>query len=171
MRFAFGGSRFVVLIGPYAIKFARLRLIRAAYRLLFHLLHRQAFAKLRSFGTTVTHGGVRYLLSGVIANRHEFRLWRQSPQTYLVPTLFSFFGLVNIQVRGERISEAELSADHPFPILLQSMTEAGRGDMMRPVNFCRLNGHVMLVDYGSDECYRMFSRSRRLSLSWLFARP
>ena len=51
------------------------------------------------FHTTVSS----FLLSGIMANLQEWKFYRENKNPFCIPTLFSFFGLFNIQKKGEKI--------------------------------------------------------------------
>lgn len=96
------------------------------------------------------------LLTGIRANRNEYRLWQEFPRRFLIPTLYSFGWLINIQERGESINQEELDASHPFQGLLEDMPSNLIADMTRATNFCRYQGRICLADYGSDEVLAFF---------------
>lgn len=160
MRFSWGATRFVILVGSIAIKLPRLRLIWALMRLMQYGSKGKVRSRLRTYGRNTVHGGVRYILSGWVANWQEYRLWASTRNPLLVPTVFSFFGLINVQKRGEPVSDGKLRTNHPFPQLLRQMSPEGVADMVRPANFCLYESRVRLLDYGSDEVFGLMYRTQ-----------
>ncbi|MDO8728732.1 MAG: hypothetical protein Q7K26_02435 [bacterium] len=156
IQFSWGATRFVILIGTIAIKIARLRPFRGLQRLLEHWINGEVKERLLTFAENPFLAGIRYIFSGIIANRNERRLWQEFPRRFLIPTLYSFGPLINIQKRGEKISQEELDASHPFQGFLEGMPPKLIADMTRATNFCRYKGRICLVDYGNDEALAFF---------------
>lgn len=44
-----------------------------------------------------------FLLAGIMANLQEWRFYRKTKNIFVMPTYFSFLGIINIQKRGSRI--------------------------------------------------------------------
>ncbi len=158
IQFAWGATRFVILVGTVAIKIARPRPFRALRRLIKYQMSGEVRARLLTFAEDPFLAGFSYIFSGILANRNEYRLWRESPRQFLVPTLYSFGWLVNVQSRGESISREELEADHPFRTLLVGKPLKFTGDMMKAAYFCRYEGRECLLDYASYVMLAFFSR-------------
>jgi len=93
------------------------------------------------------------MLWGVIMNRNEMYLWRHVRKPWMMPTLYSFFGIINIQPRGEPITKEELDAEHPFLPMIEAVGTRCGTDVINPENFCRYDGLIKSVDYGSDEMF------------------
>lgn len=148
MRVSWGFTRFVVLVGDYAVKIARPRPWQVLRRLIRHAIQGNVRARLTERYGSPFVGGLRYLFLGVLANTIENTLWREVGESWMVPTLWSC-GIVNIQKRGRPISLHELDTEHPFRSELVLMPEEMREDLSSVKNFCRLDGRVLLCDYGS----------------------
>lgn len=156
LQFSWGATRFVVLVGPLAIKFARFRVLWMAKRLFHHMKTGEVKVKFRHQVENPVLA-TSNIFAGVIANRIECELWRMSPRSSMVPTLFSFGGLVNVQWCGQTITEDELAASHPFREHLADMTPRLKHDMRKVTNFCHYEGRVCLADYGDEELLVFFS--------------
>lgn len=153
MKFAKGSSRFVILIGGIAIKFPIIRFLWAARRLIENIFLRQVEEKLKRFDqTSLVLGGMKYLFHGVRANCAEVRIWNSTELKGIAPTYLSFFGLVNIQRRGQAVSKQELAEEHPFPHLRR--IKVLQFDLEKEANFCRIDGCVVMVDCGKPELER-----------------
>ncbi len=146
---AWGTTRFVVLLGPYAFKFARFRFVHACIRLINRAFSGTVTKRLHDYDRKSSLcGGFKYLMYGVYSNLNEFTIYKESHHPRLVPTLFTFFGVVNIQVRGERAREKDLLVDNPFMCLKEDPL-IGK-DVILSANFSILQGKVCLHDYGNE---------------------
>ena len=155
---SWGMTRFVILVGPVAIKIARFRIMWIPKR----FLH---FVKSREVGTKIAYQArnprlaFNNIFAGLIANRNEYLLWQKSHRHFLVPTLYSLLGgVINIQRRGERVSAEELIAAHPFRELLAGMPSPIAYDMTKAVNFGKHEGRICLVDYGGETTGELFTK-------------
>src|SRR3989344_3210630 len=158
IQFAWGATRFVILVGAVAIKVARPRPFRALRRLIKYQISGEVRARLLTFAEDPFLAGFSSIFSGILANRNEYRLWQETPRHFLVPTLYSFCWLINVQRRGESVSQEELRVGHPFRVLLEGRSPGFVGDMTKTANFCRYEGRVCLLDYGSYDVLTFFSR-------------
>lgn len=155
MQIAFGATRVVLLTKTKAFKFARIRPIWSAMRLIASLMEGKVSERLDRYHRNPFSAGIRYVLIGVVVNRQEAMMWRKTKDPRFVPTLHSLFGgLVNIQERGDAVFEI-LAASHPFTRLIDCPGRAS-DDLMRPVNFCLINDRVLLLDYGGDDFVAAF---------------
>ncbi|MDO8482951.1 MAG: hypothetical protein Q7S86_04000 [bacterium] len=142
--YAYGATRLVLLVGGLAIKFARLPWFRLICRGFFWLSKGKALQRPRELYGSLHIGILKYVLSGIMANVDEYYFSREFPDLPLAPTLFTFFGLVNIQRRGEAIDASELK-ECPF----QDLATQLEFDLNRPEQFCRIKGKIVLADYGN----------------------
>ncbi len=159
LRLSWGTTRFVVLVGRVAIKVARPRPLWVLRRLLVYWVTGVANPRLLAYADDPLKSGFRHLFAGVVANWREYQLWRESPRSFLVPTVCSFWGIVNVQKRGEKIRKDDLAELHPFRALLLNLPADAIGDMTKAENFCHYEGRVCLVDYGDTETFTFFSCS------------
>ncbi|MBX4206530.1 hypothetical protein KW784_01965 [Candidatus Parcubacteria bacterium] len=165
LRFSFGATRFVVLIGPFAVKIARIRIVWALVRIYVHLRNREIGKKaVREVSNPRTALGK---ICGIPSNHRESILWETTMSPRLVPTLWSC-GLINIQSRGERVSQEELDREHPFPGLIAGLPEEEVADLLIAHNFCRFRGEVRLHDYGQEKDFILLMRAiaRRKSVAF-----
>lgn len=150
MRIAWGGSRFVVLTKDYAFKFARFRPYWALKRLVETICAREVGSKLKRYHRShPLIAGLKYLIAGAWANMIEVQVFEKTQHPGLAPTLLTFFGIMNVQRRGKPVTEVELLREHPFAHLVH--IEVLTVDLSKPANFCRINGKVVLCDYGQIE--------------------
>lgn len=143
-----GKTRVVVLCGPFALKFARIRLQYPLERLISHIRSKRVGR--RAAAWKALPGGrrtvaVNAFLPGVVANRNEYRNRTKAAKYDLAPTYGTLFYLVNVQARGEPATEQE-ARTHQIAI-------AARGVIpdVSAKQFCTFDGHVRLVDYANVE--------------------
>lgn len=160
LRFSWGTTRLVVLVGPVVIKVARIRLFRMIRRLVEHWVNCKVRVRLHAFAENPFIAGLKYICAGTIANWSEYRLWQDSPQSFFVPTIWSFGGIVNLQKRGASVSQAELNTSHPFKERLATMPEDLLRDLTKAANFCRYEERICLFDYGGKETFAYFYRPK-----------
>lgn len=146
MQFTCGGTRWVILTDKYAFKIARFRPFGQFVRFLDAMRKRELAKSLSKHDANVIWAALKYLLAGMVANRNEHRLYRSHPCDLLAPTLTTIFWLVNIQVRGQPVTETDISQTYLFAVL-QDTPSAG---VLQDTQFCRINGHVCLADYGGE---------------------
>ncbi len=157
MRITHGCTRCVILIGDIAIKIALFRPI-ACLRSLLRPCDRTVGERLRQYHSNPAIAASKRIFHGIFANLNEYSLYRQYPNLDLVPTLFSFFGLINIQVRGESIMEAEIK-QCPFRDIAAQYPYS---DLNKSKNFCRINGKIYLADYGGIEILVTFNQRSKI---------
>jgi len=113
-----------------------------------------------------------FLWGGVMANWNEFIFFVKTRNKFLLPTYFSFFGLVNIQKKGEVLDWEE----GDFFVFLQKNSK--KRDQLfvdahsfdNPKNFCIDDGRLKMIDYGSRHC-RSFVLENWENIQKNFPRP
>jgi hypothetical protein len=140
-----------------------LRFIRPIRQLLLHSLNGEVAQKLKKFDKNPVKGGLKYLLAGVRANRAEWNTYKKYGSDILAPTLWSFYGFINIQARGGLVTENEIS-EHVLVELMQKFPIED-DDTINPIQFCKINGSVVLVDYGREELHPALSYYKELRSS------
>lgn len=150
MQLRLGTTRAVLLVGPYAIKFIRIRPLFPFIRLLVWAKEGRLMRtfRLRSseYGDPVRGYLATGPLLGLIANLNEYRLYRRFPSGPFAQTFFSFLGIINVQRRGSAVTDEELPR-MLFGYRLEDMPDLD----LRHVNFCRIDGSVVLADYGNEK--------------------
>ena len=88
-----------------------------------------------------------FLIGGVSANRLEAKYYKETKFKILIPTIFSLWGLVNIQYRGKPVDDKTIT--HKVYNASKG-SSAGDGHCFNDLdNYALWNGGVRLVDYGS----------------------
>lgn len=146
-----GATRVVILIGPYAIKIAKFFRVRYTAGRIFAILRaRRAREKIAEWRREQGGGALsmvcRTAIGGIDHNRREYQRSAAYPDLRLMPTLWTFFYLVNVQQRGEPVP-ADTLPEHPLLHHVPLGTTAA-DDILRPQQFCKFNDQTYLVDYG-----------------------
>jgi hypothetical protein len=92
------------------------------------------------------------LMEGVMANIQEWRFYRKTKHAFVMPTYFSFFGLFNIQKRGQEINFWKgVDVWHYIHQHVQNHAQpfCDGHTLAEIYNFCLDDGHLKIVDYGS----------------------
>ncbi|MEK7072613.1 MAG: hypothetical protein AAB969_03515, partial [Patescibacteria group bacterium] len=146
MEIKSGNYRIVIIIGHLAIKFPVIHL-RSGIKSLIHEIKRGRF--LKYYKNDILYWGCSksYLFDGIICNWQEYRFYRQTKLAILMPTYFSFFGLFNIQKRGQilDIYDGDLFSQ------LYNLTNGEIFDdghaFGNHKNFCIESGKLVMIDY------------------------
>ncbi len=145
-----GTYRLVLIFDHFVIKIAKIQFFEALI-----MLVKWAWAgKLKTY-LALTFGSFdgpkEWLLKGIIENWEEFTFCILRKELFVMPTYFSFFGLLNIQKRGSSSEVNYRDLDRLFlPILgkkIYSTHHWSNSDNFVLDEF----GHIRMCDYGSTE--------------------
>lgn len=117
---------------------------------------------LAKFDENKVIASIKYVIGGIVSNLAEARLSRECPEEKNVaPTLFSFFGLVNIQPRGEAIKHGDL-INCPFRTLVsRTDIHVEFKDFDQPEQFARFGDKILLIDAGTPVVARYLARQHK----------
>jgi hypothetical protein len=168
MRFVGSGrSRAVILIGPYAFKIARFGLGYMLHRAVAILRSGQAREKIvewkRDRNLSVCGVLCERLSVGIMCNMREYHWSRNHSDFSLMPTLWTFFYLVNVQRRGNAVAD-ETKLNHPLLRLLEGC-EILRPDIDRPEQYCWHGRRLLLVDYAHPDLEGVLGRRQLRTVS------
>lgn len=155
MKIVYGNDRMVLVFPKLGIvvKFGRIKLKQAIEIFLCYSSKRkrwwlippffkQSYLEWNSFQSL--------MFQGIVSNQFEYKLWRKTKHAILTPTIFSFFGLFNIQEYVE-IAGSETSDDFWYrlnqladPVWLWRDKHAFSHN-----NYSIKNGKIKFVDYGN----------------------
>jgi len=157
-----GATRVVVLVGPFAIKFARFNIwfvCKRGWQILFRGQYAQRSAVWRESGNSTGRLVLSNLFAGIVANRCEYLLASHAEIYDLMRTYCTLGYLINIQERGE----AALAADtRRHPIMREKSRYPGLAVDLRNEQFCIARGSLLLADYGSDAICSMIAQPGRM---------
>ena len=93
--------------------------------------------------------------SGISSNLLEYRLSQQCPRLPFARTARTFYGLVNIQRRGRKVSRKDVASNiHPLGQFLSRFPPFH--DLQSHRNLCWIKGKMVICDYGMLELEPMF---------------
>lgn len=99
-----------------------------------------------------------HLFGGIVANWNEFIFYcKHGHNRFLMPTIFSFFGLFNIMLSGKEIGEAA----RLYKTLSDATNKETGGDrhhFQHEGNFCSWMGGLSIVDYGGRKTQKILLR-------------
>lgn len=72
MRVTWGTTRYVILIGPIAIKIVRTRPLWVLLKIVDYYIHGTPSPRLCEYSDSPIRSGFTHLFAGILANRHEY---------------------------------------------------------------------------------------------------
>jgi hypothetical protein len=103
--------------------------------------------------------GFRWLLfTGISANWNEFWFWWKTRNSFLQPTYFSLFGLLNIQQYDQPCQLLEDDLWCQLYELTNSKVFDDSHHFTNPRNFCFSRGKLRMLDYGSRLSQRVVEK-------------
>ena len=160
MEFKRGRDR-LVLVFPkrgVVIKIAVVRLletmgvvIRRIWRLDFRGIYKDATRQM-DIGI---EGYKDMLLGGILANWREFLFFLKTRNSFLQPTYFSLFGLINVQKMGDPCTMKWRDLWYQFCELTDDAVNDAHHHFAAPGNFCFDVGKLKIVDYGNKKTQKI----------------
>jgi len=158
-----GRDRVVIILPRFGIviKFPIVHFIRAMRGLNCYNYKGMRLEYLRKYLTwkMIVYGGFRRrMFGGLYANIYEFCFYQRTRNSFLQPTYFSFFGVVNFQRYDQpcKLEEIDLWCQ------LQELTNGKVWDDAHHFsslgNYCLKSGKIRMLDYGSSRCYEVISQ-------------
>jgi hypothetical protein len=147
------GSRRIVILFPelgFVLKLPRIRLKSFLKQIPYTITKKEVIKKELFKWTVDTHATMRqYIFLGIASNWREFVFYRQTRHPFCVPTLFSFFGLFNLQKYVTICSFKPDTLWCQFQELTNChMFDFGSHHFTMPENFTFESGKIMMLDYG-----------------------
>jgi hypothetical protein len=162
MKIKSGKTRIVFLVGDKAIKFGRVRLLRLILRILlfpFMSKHNNMLFY-EAYGKYFLLGMFNYLLVGIDANKREYQYYKESNDNRVVPTRKILLnGWIVIQDRGEFVSLQELEKNNPFKDVVGYPIFTEKHEYWQ---FCKIDGQLLLADYGRKEVCQILRESLKV---------
>jgi hypothetical protein len=157
MHFAYGATRWVIVLDRVVIKFARIRPFRMVQRYFYWRKRGGTKEPLKTFHKNRFIAAVRYMLFGIIANLAEARISRDFPEFPLAKTLFSI-GFVNVQVRADDVPKSFDVDDMPEPLKSLAHRYAEANDWWVRKHWGIIDNKVCMLDYGNPAFEKIFHR-------------
>lgn len=101
----------------------------------------------------------RFLFRGIVINWREFIFYLKTRNPFTQPTLFSFFGIFNIQLYGQLCKLEYRNVWCQFRKLTNDEILKDSHHFGNPNNFCINGGKLRIVDYGSRNTQLIISRN------------
>ena len=140
----------------FVVKIPRVHIKKAVNQTRF-FSDRESWGSLRkcwSFGIK-SRGFIRnMLLGGIYANRIEYIFWKRTKHNFLVPTIFSLFGIINIQKYAEPLSEDYNGIGRVLHKRTGGKTKVSNHTFENPHNFCRHGEFIRMIDYGDERVWK-----------------
>ena len=149
MRIEQGTTRIVIIFRKFVIKIAKIQPLKAFGIALMWKKVNHLWRHLITRNYNYHDSMYYYLIGGIMHNWHELMFYRKHYSLFLVPTYFSFLGLVNIQRAGGKI---EIEIENLKYQLLDLTDEEIYDDthhFCKPENFTKNSGHLQIFDYGN----------------------
>jgi hypothetical protein len=161
VHIAQGSTRFVLIVGDVAIKFPKVfkpsHILKHIYKVLTKKENLKE--KLDNYHTNFFLALLRYFISPILINWEEYKDYRRySDLGFLAPTYFSLWGLVNIQMRGDPITEVNRKEWERRIIPLQKALLMPHYDSFQADNWCFINGKPHLIDYSNNFSKKILSQ-------------
>ena len=159
IRISWGCTRIVIVIGPYALKIAKVQIERALRRIAYFAIlpyeQKQIMLRKKARGS-YRLALLRVLRLGTLANRMEYRYYHNRGDTRVMPTYHIFFkGIIILQEGGDPITREEFQREHPLPCYADNK----KIDLHHPGQFSRSRktGRVLISDYGHPGTLKVLS--------------
>jgi hypothetical protein len=150
MKIARGKSRKVWIFEKIVLKFPVMHFKEVCKTIIRSYRHGQLLrclkADMNAYGQPR-----RRLFLGIRDNWSEFVFYVFHPSPFLMPTYFSLFGLLNIQKRGEKARIERINLLSQLRVITNDAIKADGHAFLNTDNFCVLDGHLLMVDYGSPK--------------------
>lgn len=88
------------------------------------------------------------LFRGIVANNRERALWKRTHHSFLQPTIFSFFGLFNIQQYGKPYKSRHIDFWDQIRRITKGEAYINPHHFSEPCNYCVMDGKLRILDYG-----------------------
>ncbi|MFA6228091.1 MAG: hypothetical protein WC668_02790 [Patescibacteria group bacterium] len=165
IRWYSGNTRFVLVIGFLAFKFAKINLfmaLKCEFRQLFTNSH-NVRRLVKKYGYVCPVSPLYWLLRGITANWLEWRYYRRTRLPILAPTYLSL-GLVNIQAAGvypqvtEKYFRSQISAIIGHDENNDEDIHADPHTLRQMENYIVFNGRLKIIDYGSPKSWTFLEK-------------
>lgn len=146
LTFRSGTTRFVILLPGIVIKFSKCDWLRIIVRAFQIICARKAQSHIKKYHGNI-RGAASFIVRGPRSNLRERIFWKEFGSHLVAPTYASFFGLVNIQARCERMHD-----DDPVWIRFVgqfSDEQINRCDI-KAKNYGLFRGRLVCLDYANE---------------------
>ena len=141
-----GNYRIVIVANSFVIKLARIR-FKSGIKCMIHEIKNGRFLKYYQNDILYHTCSKTNFFGGIISNWQEYRFYRQTKLPILMPTYFSFFGIFNIQKRGQILDMSYGDLWHqPYNLTNGEVFDDSHA-FGNHKNFCIESGKLVMIDY------------------------
>jgi len=97
-----------------------------------------------------------YLFAGLLANYYEWAIWKLTKHSFLIPTYFSLFGIVNVQKYAPVLTTCKKGLYGILGDILQDerlAVDCDRHTLFVQDNYCVSKHKLKLCDYGNENLF------------------
>jgi len=153
MNIKIGQRRVVIIISVLGvvIKLPIIHLLRDIGMVCKHIVHWRIGAIISECAMPIDcrFGYKNHLFGGIVDNWREFVFFRKTKHPFLLPTYFSFFGLLNIQRAGEPCQLKDVDLWCQLYELTDGKVFDDSHHFENPANFVLEGRRLRMIDYGS----------------------
>jgi hypothetical protein len=158
MKIRYGDYRYVLVFQNFVVKFPRIYLLNAIKNVWIQIKRRQLRWYLKKFKYGSSFSVLRMLFKGILDNWQECLFYKKTHYGFLMPTYYSFFGLVNIQARGQSWDQEDLH----YRNLLSEITNDDVYDdahgFLHANNYGFHFGRLKMFDYGGRRVIKVITK-------------
>ena len=149
MKVKSGTYRRAVVFRSLTIKFPRTRLLKALKNLWDYRKRPKWLLKFLTRGSDYQWSVQWAILRGVFDNWREHQFYKSQGFPILAPSLFSLFGIVNVQRTAQEIQMEDVDLWVQFHQITGGAVWKNSHVFAEKRNFGILDGKLVIVDYGS----------------------
>lgn len=157
------GSRRIVFIFPslgFVIKIPKILLFRVLQHITIDIWggHKKYLKKWFKYSVDTWGGFKNLAYKGIHDNWHEYKFYSSNHNTFLQPTYFSLYGLLNIQKYGKQIKMNGQILLPYFMNLTENEAWKDNHHFFASKNFCFDGSNIKILDYGSKKTQKIISK-------------
>ena len=164
IRWYSGDTRFVMVIGFLAFKFAKINPFMAL-KCEFKQFSNSSQARqvIKKYGYTCSFSPLYWLFRGIAANWLEWKYYRRTRLPILAPTYLSL-GLVNIQLAGAGLKMPEKYFLNQISRIIghdennDKDIHADSHTLRQSENYAAFDGRLKIIDYGSPKAWTFLEK-------------
>ena len=152
MKIKNGRNRTVIIFEKFVVKIPRI-FFKKSIKIFYRAVEGGYIFKKFAWKPDIKTSFSWFLLSGILDNWREFYFYFKTRPGFVIPTYFSFFGLLNIQKTGNILvlndnAEEYMAFFGQLNVITEGAVFNATHTFANPENFSRENGKLLMVDYG-----------------------
>lgn len=157
MKIHLGSCRLVIVVGPFAIKIARNRLLQLLIKLIWMQFFKVVKVRFQKrYGERFLTATRNYLAKGFDENNNEWSYYCETfdPRVGRVINRL-LWGCIVVQRAAVSVTKSELATDNP----VRELVEMRQSDLRRTRQYGRIDGRVVVVDFGNSRTVALLYQS------------